>query len=106
MGAARVAPARWSAGGRRERRSDVSREIARIRILEEVQRIQSEVHNCAHCQSLKAQAVRLLEVMPPAPFVDAQQRQWTYTGPWPDEMVTQRIAEVEATVDALERENR
>lgn len=46
----------------------------RKRILEEVQRLRSEMQHCAHCAALRSQAVELMGLLPPDPILTAAER--------------------------------
>ena len=61
----------------------MDRQEQRYRILEEIRRLQNNVHNCAHCASLRAQMARLLNLMPPQP-VTINDLRYEYIGPLPE----------------------
>lgn len=72
----------------------MDREQSINRAKEEIARLHREIQNCAHCEALRGQMVRLSYCIPPDPVQDRRDRmmQWVYTGPLADfEEVMERM---------------
>lgn len=67
---------------------------AKYRILGEIERLRREVANCAHCEALREQIIRLHNLLPPD-LVKADGTVYQYIGPWiPPQEIQRMIAEI------------